>query len=139
MTEITTHDDREARHPFDEDTYHVVVDYPFTRNGTTVTFNGVTTDGEHQVTFACDWRPAQDLIEALYNDEEAVANVAAWQCLSVTPVEHEAPFPEPVDWQCIAHALDKALDRLLHDGFTTDVNRAIESARRSFRTAEDAS
>lgn len=77
--------------PFDDEL--VTVDFPYTRNGTTVTFTGISEDGERRVTFAADWRPSQGVIEALYRDELPLVSVAGWQILSTEPVDTDSPFP----------------------------------------------
>lgn len=74
----------------DEGELVVVIDYPFTRHGTMVTFTG--TDGTgRKVTFGCDWRPAQGLIEALYADEQPIVSVEPWQVLTITEPEEAEP------------------------------------------------
>lgn len=46
--------------------------------GSVVLFRGLTDDGT-AVVFACDHRPAQELLNGLLNDEEVVAFVEPWQ------------------------------------------------------------
>lgn len=73
----------------DEGQLQVTVRYPFTRHGTVVTFEGEDDLGR-TVTFGADWRVAQDIIEALYDDQEPVALVEPWSILTI-----EDPEPEP--------------------------------------------
>lgn len=77
----------------DEGDLLVTVRYPFTRHGTVVTFEGEDSLGR-TVTFGADWRAAQDIIEALYDDREPVAAVAPWSVLTITePAPPAAPRP----------------------------------------------
>lgn len=51
--------------------------------GSVVLFRGLTDDGT-AVVFACDHRPAQELLNGLLNDEEVVAFVDTWQIVGAT-------------------------------------------------------
>lgn len=70
----------------DEGEVTVTIDYPFTRHGSVVTFTG-TDDQGRLVTFGCDWRPAQGIVEALYRDELPTVTVEPWQILTIEDTE----------------------------------------------------
>ncbi|HET7110253.1 MAG TPA: hypothetical protein VFI41_05240 [Gemmatimonadales bacterium] len=48
--------------------------------GSVVVFAGLDSDGA-RVTFAVDHRPAQELVNAMLNDEEVIAFVEPWQIM----------------------------------------------------------
>ena len=50
--------------------------------GSIVVLQGITTDGTDRVmNFACDHRPAQDIINAISQGEDVEVDVEAWQVL----------------------------------------------------------
>lgn len=75
----------------------LTADRPYVRHGSVVTFTGLDTD-DNEVTFGVDAWVAQDLIHALYDDQEPIALVESWQILTVTPgpFTPEPPGPAPV-------------------------------------------
>lgn len=81
MTERTTFED--------EGDLLLTIDYPFTRHGTVVTFEGKDARGR-TVTFGADWRVAQRIIEALYDDETPVVTVEPWQVLTIDEPDDSA-------------------------------------------------
>lgn len=50
--------------------------------GSVVLMQGLTTDGSDRViTFACDHRPAHDILDALANGDETFVLIEDWQVL----------------------------------------------------------
>lgn len=55
--------------------------------GSIVLMQGLTTDGSDRViTFACDHRPAQEIVAALEQAEDALCWVEDWQVVRIQPM-----------------------------------------------------